>query len=310
MLDPVARLFAALPASVRARRELSPLAFAAGDSDARSAHLHNLARNLALFDSARALLDAAEARGLFLLPLKGLVLAQALYGDIAARSMADLDVAVRPRDLERACQLMLELGWRRSFGDRARYAPPHGHDVSFTNADGHVLELHHRLYHELRADADVEPLFERAILVDLDGKPRRVPSWDDHLFLVAVHAATHAFGESAVWIIDVALLVGRASIENAEREAERRNAGFAFRAALRTAHRLLPEIPPPAARGDDHLRERLLDLILGRERMAAPPGQIQSLLARAVLTERPADALREILRKIELRAVELRERRR
>jgi hypothetical protein len=260
--------------------------------------LHNLSRNLLLFEAAREILDAAP-----LLPLKGLVLANTVYSDPAARPMSDLDVAVRPRDLDATGHILSGLGWRRLFGDRARYSPRHGHDVAFTNENGHVLEVHYKLFHEMAIDASVEPLFERAIEVELLGKKRPIPCWDDQLFLVAVHAATHAFGESASWIVDLALLLPLASVEAAHAEAERRRAGPAFRAALRTAHRALRQIPAPAG---DQLREQLLDVIL-RDRLALP-SRIRSLLARAVLTENPVDALREVVRKLGLRAYELLER--
>jgi Uncharacterised nucleotidyltransferase len=302
----LADLYAALPSVIKNRRELRPLAYLGGEEAAREAYVQNLARNLALFESARAILDEAEARGVALLPLKGLALAEPLYGDVAARPMSDLDIAVRPEELARACDMLPHLGWRRLFPERARYSPRHGHDVAFTDEAGHVLELHYRLYHELGADAEVAPLFERSLSVELLGRARRIPSWDDHFFLVAVHAATHAFGESASWIVDLALLAERASVERAAAEAERRGAGLAFRSALRTAHRALGRVPSPPG---DVAREQLLDLILG-DRLARPPRQLQSLLARAVLTERPSVALREILRKLELRVVELAERRR
>jgi hypothetical protein len=295
-----AELYAALPENLRQRRELLPLGYAAGDPSLRAAYVHNLARNLALFHAAAQFLDAATVP---LLPLKGLALANTVYPDVALRPMNDLDIAVRPRDLDQAVRTLEELGWRRSFGERARYSPKHGHDVSFVNENGHVLELHHRLFHELRADASVVRMFERAIAVELLGRSRLIPSWNDHLFLVAVHAATHAFGESPIWVVDVALLLEHASAGHAEDEAVRRGAGYAFRAALRTAHRVFSHIPAPVG---EMARETLLDWIL-RDRLAAP-GWIQSLLARAVLTEKPSDALREIGRKLGLRAVELRER--
>jgi Uncharacterised nucleotidyltransferase len=234
------------------------------------------------------------------LPLKGLVLANTVYSDPGARAMSDLDVAVLPRDLEATVEILSDLGWRRLFPERLRYSPRHGHDVAFTNAHGHVLEVHYKLFHELSVDASIEPLFERAVTVDLLGKPRRIPSWDDHFFVVAVHAATHAFGESAAWIVDLALMLPRVSIERAHAEAERRRAGPAFRAALRTAHRALRQIDAPSG---DTAREQLLELVLPHR--WAVPGRVRSLLARAVLTENPSDAAREIARKAGLRLQEL-----
>src|SRR6185295_17941604 len=105
----------------------------------RPDYLDNLARNLLLFDAAHAVLDAAPV-----LPLKGLVLANTVYSDVAARPMSDLDVAVLPRDLDTTIRILSDLGWRRVFAEQARYSPRHGHDVAFTNDHGHVLELHYK----------------------------------------------------------------------------------------------------------------------------------------------------------------------
>ena len=105
----------------------------------------------------------------------------------------------------------------------------------------------------------------------------------------------------------MALLVERASVEAAEKEATRRNARFAFRSALRTAHQLLPQVPAPSPRGDEARARAAARLDLGRGSSGAYALEqlLASLLARAASVERPADTLREIARKVRLRAVEL-----
>ena len=248
-------LFATLPPGFGGRRELGPLrwvTYAAADrlgsltaADALAADYRaTLVRNLAALDRCAAIVDAAEADGLLLLPLKGALFAAALYPDPGARPMADLDLAVRPRQLPAAIACLGRLGFRRMYGPRARFSPRHGHDVAMTDGDVFV-ELHYRLTHELGADADVEPLFARAITVELFGKPRPAPSWDDHLWFAAVHAASHALGEPATWPFDLALLLARgASVAGATAEAQRRGVGAAFAAALAVAHALLPELVP------------------------------------------------------------------
>ncbi|HEY2746331.1 MAG TPA: nucleotidyltransferase family protein [Polyangia bacterium] len=310
-------LFATLPPGFSRRRELGPLwwvSFAAADRLASlplaetraAAYRATLVRNLAALDRCAEILDAAEAEGLVLLPLKGALFAALVYPDAGARPMADLDLAVRPRELPAAVACLERLGFRRLYGPRARFSPRHGHDVAMT--DGHVfVELHYRLMHELGADADVEPLFARAIAVELFGKPRPVPSWDDHLWFTAVHAATHAFGEPAAWPIDLALLLGRgANVSRAAAEARRRGVGAAFDVALDLAHALLPGfVPAPIRRPGLAFRLRLLRLALGADPLARVPARIRSLVARAIVTERPAVALYEIARKSELRLVEL-----
>jgi len=301
-----AELVGALPRSVLARRELRPLRFKLGlDRDGRDAYLRTVGQNVRFYEVAAQILDEAERRGLGLLPFKGALLG-ALYGDLGTRPMADLDLIARPGELDAIAAMMGALGFRRQYRGRARFSERHGHDVAFAGEANLAVDVHWRLFHELAGDASVGEIFARAIEVELDGRKRAAPSWDDHLWAVAVHAATHAFGDSPLWILDVAVLLERgASVERAGEEAERRRVGAAFRAAMAIAHAALPSrIPEAACRPGDRVRKRLLGVVLG-DALARAPARLPSLVARAVVTDDPRDAIREVLRKAELRAVEL-----
>jgi hypothetical protein len=308
----------ALPPRVRARRELGPLLYGvlaaedrlgALDRDtqaaARRAYLGTVARNQRLCGRVAEILDRAETAGLELLPYKGVVLAER-YGDIGLRPMVDVDLLAHPAQIGAAERLLVELGFRRSYGAARRFSPRHAHDVSFTDEQEPdlVLELHYRLFHELGVSAEVEPLFQRAGEGPWFGRRCRLPSWDDHLMAAAIHAATHAF-EQVMWPFDLLVLLregGRP--EAALAEAERRSGGVPFRAALRVAERLFPgRVPPPPARPSDRLRELLLERLLGAP-MTRAPGRVRSLVARAILTERPGDAVRAVVRKLGLRLEE------
>jgi hypothetical protein len=307
---------------ILARPELGPLAHAVLSRDgrldalplevrtaARTEYFASLARATVLQSRLGPILDAAAAERVELLPIKGAVFSTTLYADLpGARPLSDLDLVVRPRDLERAARLLESLGYERLYAPRARFEPEHGHDVAFRGHGAHV-ELHYKLHHELAIDPAVDTLFDRAIEIELVGARRRVPAWDDHLCLVAVHAATHALADTPIWIFDLALILERApaALDGAEAEAAQRRVSAAFWAALETAHRQLPSmIPSPqtqprAAR----TRARLLDRLLGVERLATRPSQLTSLAVRAVLTDDLRDALKELRRKAKLRLVEI-----
>jgi hypothetical protein len=306
---------ASLPQMVRERLELQPLVYRVYQREGRLAELSpgerqvaerhyytTLARNLRAFEAARQLLDAADADGLTVLPWKGLVFAETLYRDPGTRPMMDVDLMVRPDELERALRLFAGLGYRRGFTG-ARYTPRHGHDVTLCDADGRgFVELHYRMFHELGGDAEVDAVFARTTTCEILGRARRVAAWPDQLFATAVHAATHAFGGSPLWALDVALLYERAGgLEAAAVEAERRRFSVAFRTALALAARVLPSRLPRAKVP----RERLLRLALGADWPGRPPPRVRSLLGRAVLTDDPRRAAQEVWRKLGLRAAEL-----
>lgn len=275
-----------------------PLSWVLGartDASARRAYFATLARNTRILERTREVLDAAEARRLTLLPYKGALFAGALYADVGARPMSDVDLLVHPADLGRAEALFAELGFTRNYVGRARFRPRHAHDLSFSDGQDPDLqvELHYRLFHELGGDSRVERIFDRAIVVEALGRPRRVPAWDDHLFAVAVHAATHAFGDQPLFVVDLRLLAERAGgVAGARDEARRRRLSVACDTALWLAGLL--SSPPRAA----------LARVLGRSPLAAPPSRARSLLVRALATDDPREAAREVARKVELRLVE------
>jgi hypothetical protein len=297
-----------LPQAVAARRELAGLRFGLGlddSDDARRAYLGTLGRTTRLCERAGALLDELDKAGLRVLPYKGAVFADALYGDRGLRGLGDIDFLVE--DIDAASALVERRGFSRLYVGRERFTPRHGHDRAFVASDDPdvTVELHYRLGHELAGDASLDGFFARAITVETLGRARLVPSWSDHLFAVALHAASHAFGDHPGWVIDFVLLAQKAEIGTARAEAHRRGYGAAFDTAARLADAALPGlIDVPAATVADRLRLVLLHAALGDEPLAQPATRLPSLIARAALTDRPVDAAREVWRKLRLRAYE------
>ncbi len=85
------------------------------------------------------------ARGFEILPYKGPVLAQALYGNVALRQFTDLDILVHPRDLPGIKVALAELGYSPglSLGPAAeRDHLKSGYEYSFDGARGrNLLEI-------------------------------------------------------------------------------------------------------------------------------------------------------------------------
>ncbi len=286
-----ASLLGRLPATVRALPELMPLRyFCGGAKSLRATYVASLRNNTRALQMVRRILDAAEAASIDLLPLKGALWAEVLYGDVALRPMVDVDLAVRPSQLDAAKGLVEAHGFRRLFPDGPRFTGHHAHDVAFISPEAGVLELHYRLFHELSVDAQVERLFDRVEHADYLGRVRPIPGWSDQLFLAAVHAATHAFGDSPMWLFDVALLIERGtSVDDAAAEAVHRSARIPFAQAMRYVELCLG-VPAATVGGlGDWLRARAIDELVGADRVGAKLPQWRSLLARAFLTEHIAD---------------------
>jgi len=78
----------------------------------KNIHLLNLKRNLILEQELFRAISFFKENNITAIPLKGPVLAQCLYGDIALRSAsADLDLLVKEEDFLRAKELLVGLGY-------------------------------------------------------------------------------------------------------------------------------------------------------------------------------------------------------
>ena len=311
----------ALPPSVRARRELLPLLHHALERDGRLGELTTEERALArrAYFSAMArvpffregivnFLDDARAVDARPLLLKGAALAFTLYDDPATRPMADLDIACDEAAIDRLTPRLVARGYRR-FGDgRARFALDHTHHAIFFHERAPTLELHVRLIHEMGVDGRMPGWDARAQLLPSAIGALPVPAMEDLLYHALVHAASHAFGDSALWLIDTALLLERApeSGNLLDNTARAQQAVAALHFACAIARRAwpslaLPEVKTPHAAA---LRRAILHAALGEDPLARAPGPWQSLLARLALTDDAVALLRLLAVKLRLRAVE------
>lgn len=153
-------------------------------------------------------LEALGSAGIDAMPVKGLVLAEHLYGDIAARPCADLDVLVRPRDLDPAREALRSIGFRQRAtpGYKALVHP--FHDPAWGRGSGadHVrLELHWALWADSERRLGTAGLWDRAVDATLAGRPIRTLSPEDTLLHLAIHRTRSAL--RLRWVVDVAALL-------------------------------------------------------------------------------------------------------
>lgn len=288
---------AALPPALRGRKEVAALRYAValGDGDptapGRLPYLNALASNLARLDRLDTLLAAASAAGLRLVPLKGALLLRTHYGDPGARPMVDLDIACLPDELPRAIELCRDLGYEQLDTPAFRLARDAVHDIKMLR-EGVTIELHHRLWHELRIARDVEPLIARATEVPFGAATAWAPSEADHLYVVMIHAATHAFVGNALWLTDAALLCAGADPSlwaRVQAEAARSGARVALAAARDQLTAALPWLTLPTT-DEARLRRALLRrLTPWLQRGEGAIGVWPTRLARPLMFDRARD---------------------
>jgi hypothetical protein len=149
-----------------------------------------LIRNTTLADALLEILNAFRAAGVIGIPVKGLVLAETLYGGLGMRSLGDLDVLVRPADLPAARAALAHLQFAQEdepgfenahhpFHDAPYYRPATGGSV--------CLELHWGLWASRFFRLGIDALWQRSATAQIHGAALPILSPEDTLLHLAIH---------------------------------------------------------------------------------------------------------------------------
>jgi hypothetical protein len=141
-------------------------------------------------------------------PFKGPILAQSLYGETGLRSFSDLDLLISSSDVERAKQALAEIGYSpaKMFTPAVeRFWLQNGYEQSFNGAAGdNLVELQWALLPSFYAvDLKVEDLLARSGHAIVAGCQMRCLSPEDSLTVLSLHAAKHLWGR-LIWLVDIA----------------------------------------------------------------------------------------------------------
>ncbi|HNP71652.1 MAG TPA: nucleotidyltransferase family protein [Kouleothrix sp.] len=169
-----------------------------------------LIRNTTLADAMVSVLAAFEHAGVRGIPVKGLVLAETLYGGLGLRSLGDLDVLVRPADLPAARAALRGLGFAQEAdpGFDNLYHPFHDPPYYRPAAGGSVcLELHWGLWATRFFSLGTDVLWRRALSAQVHGTTITVLSPEDTLLHLAIHRSRSPL--RLRFVCDIAALLGR-----------------------------------------------------------------------------------------------------
>lgn len=154
-----------------------------------------LLHNTSLRNELLQVLGALQHAQIEAIPVKGVVLASTIYGNLALRPAADLDVLVRPHDLPAARAALAQLGYaHRAEPLFAELHHPYHDPQYFRQAGSHTicLELHWALWAERFFHLDTAQLWQRAGTSALGGTPIRTLSPEDTLLHLAIHRSRSA----------------------------------------------------------------------------------------------------------------------
>lgn len=192
----------------------------------------NTLRSLLLTGELIQLMKKLRADGIAAIPYKGPVLGAQAYGDVALREYEDLDLLLCQRDLGRAHNAMLALGYRARFpwihssGASAWFVPG---EYNYVDDPRRIMvELHtERTLRHFPVAPDVDALSHRLVAVSLSGHPVMTLSPEDGLSALSIHGAKDFWGRIS-WVADISELI-------------QAGAGFNWDAAWKCAERLRAE---------------------------------------------------------------------
>jgi hypothetical protein len=145
------------------------------------------------------------------LPYKGPVIAAQAYGDVSLRQFDDLDIILRHRDVPKAHEIILRLGYAATFppliSSDLQSAIVPGEYKYYSEARDAIVELHTELtLRHFPVAPNLAEFASRRVEVNLGGHCVETLSPEDALIALCMHGSKD-FWARLVWVADVAELI-------------------------------------------------------------------------------------------------------
>lgn len=212
----------------------------------------NALRNTLLAEELARVLRLFHAAGVLVIPLKGVILGESLYGDMKFRVCVDSDILVPRGKVLDALRLMVSEGYKAEVAEQlfAEQFFPHRVECSLLREKreiDHWLELHWGLLSGSSADAQAtEDLWAEAHPKVVLGVPAYTLSLEWEFLFLAAHASRHNW-QGLKWLVDlheVCTLPGM-DWEKVREKANRLGWQELMRRSLRACHVLFETPIPP-----------------------------------------------------------------
>ena len=177
-------------------------------TELRHAYLTTALINQRASDELARLLHRLSGLGIPAVPLKGVYLANSLFGDPACRVCSDIDLLVPPSDIDRTLKIIREAGYADVFSDAffRQLDLRHGRHYSFErklSGYSSLIELHWQVVqHSSRDTGAITDLWSEARGSSFFGAPARQLSPEWQFLYLCIHAADHHW-RGLKWLADV-----------------------------------------------------------------------------------------------------------
>jgi hypothetical protein len=167
------------------------------------------ARNITLAQEAVSILQAFETRQIPCAPVRGLALAELLYGDITARPMGDLDLLVRKEDLPTVAAALMGLGFQE-IDRRPGFAQDYSNTLEFVRErhGGMIVEPHWTIAYPPFADRiDMEAVWRQCVRGRAVGVDAWLLSREDLLLHLCFHLIHRGESAPLLWFYELDRLI-------------------------------------------------------------------------------------------------------
>lgn len=192
---------------------LLPFLRAQGSSQSSDVLKPYIRRQVRIEQARGALCHLSDSSGFSFRWIKGVPLAQKLFGDGITRYSGDIDILVRPQSFCEVCHCLLESGWslpaakeRDARDFIARRLSRWNKDVLLVSPGGIKVEVHHRLS---ITPSDVYSAYENWLWSDKTSSGNVGPGLEClELFYLVSHGSATAF-HRLKWLFDIAVYLGK-----------------------------------------------------------------------------------------------------
>jgi len=171
------------------------------------------------------LLQLFTRNGIDSIPLKGIALSLQLYGDPGMRSSSDIDIMVKPHDLDRTCQILEAEGYQCAvFGQKMtkrqkEYVRKNFYHIEYYNLEKRLCVELHWAFGSLWLPEQTSLVWRNLKPFDWMGTSINIIDDNFLLLILCDHGVRHRFC-CLKWLSDIVKLISGSSVINWEKLIE------------------------------------------------------------------------------------------
>lgn len=163
------------------------------------------------------ILQALGKCGIEVIPIKGVILAERCYGELALRPIGDIDLLVHRADAPATGRILAGLGYAALSGENPMF-DFEGlvyHTLSYFGGNDELIEVHWELANlpAYLPRLNIEDIWHRARQAPQAGQSVRVLAPEDELRYLCFHYAAQHQSARLIWLVDIAEFVSTLPVD-------------------------------------------------------------------------------------------------